>query len=150
MGSRDSAFYCFDPFENGGFEKLTDCDAAFEPDDFRDTQYEAVVKLLSSKPNAKVIQGFFPAVAEGLCLQEIAFGHLDVDTYEATKDSLEYLAPRLAIRGLLVLDDLGHRETPGVKKALDEFVAKHPSFVAIPMFPCQAVLLPKSFREANA
>jgi predicted O-methyltransferase YrrM len=141
---RDADFYCFDPFEKGGFEKIGDQDKCFKPSDFTDTRYEDVVNLLSSKPKAKVIQGFFPAAAENLNLRDIAFCHLDVDTYEATKDSLEFLAPRMARRGLIILDDMGHRETPGVNTAVTEFLAAHPSFLFIPMFPVQAVLLPKS------
>ena len=35
------SFYCFDPFEKGGFEKITGRDELFHTDDFRDTQYEA-------------------------------------------------------------------------------------------------------------
>jgi hypothetical protein len=145
MQPTDQPFYCFDPFEKGGFEQLGECDAAFSATDFTDTRYEAVVSLLSAKPNAKAIQGFFPAAAEGLSLRDIAFCHLDVDTYNATKASLEYLAPRLAARALVVLDDFDHRETPGVRKALMEFLANYPGFFAIPMFPCQAALVPKSF-----
>jgi len=141
---RGASFYCFDPFEKGGFDKLSDYDTAFRPADFTDTRYEAVVRLLSSKPDARVIQGFFPAAAESLNLRDIAFCHLDVDVYEATKKSLEYLAPRLAARSLIVVDDVDHRETPGVNKAVAEFLASNPSFLFIPMFPTQAVLLPKS------
>ncbi len=141
---RGARFYCFDPFEKGGFEKLSDQDTCFKPEDFADTRYEAVVKLLSGKPNARVIQGFFPAAAEDLKLHDIAFCHLDVDVYEATKNSLEYLAPRLAAQSLIVVDDINHRETPGVNKAVAEFLAGHPSFLFIPMFPTQAVLLAKS------
>ena len=141
---RDAEFYCFDPFEKGGFEKIGDQDKFFKPTDFTDTRYENVVKLLSSRSRAKVIQGFFPAAAETMDLRDIAFCHLDVDTFEATKESLEYLAPRLAARSLIVVDDMGHRETPGVDQAVMEFLAAHPSFLLIPMFPVQAVLLPKS------
>jgi predicted O-methyltransferase YrrM len=141
---RDVRFYCFDPFEKGGFEKMTDLDKVFKASDFTTTRFESVVALLSSKPNAKVIQGFFPSAAEGLDLHDIAFCHLDVDVYDATKQSLEYLAPRLAPRGLIVVDDFDHIETPGVNKAVAEFLAAHPSFIMIPMFPVQAVLLPKS------
>ena len=141
---RGAPFYCFDPFEKGGFEKLGDQDTCFKPGDFTDTEYDAVVKLLSGKPNARVIQGYFPAAAENLNLSNIAFCHLDVNVYDATKNCLEYLAPRLASRGLIVLDDVGHRETSGVNKALTEFLASHTSFVPIPMFPVQVVLLPKS------
>ena len=142
---RGASFYCFDPFEKGGFRKLSDCDTAFTAHDFTDTKYKAVVRLLSSKPNAKVVQGFFPAVAEHLDLRDISFCHLDVDIYDATKHSLEYLAPRLATHGLIVVDDVDHRETPGVRRAVDEFLVNHPSFLFIPMFPCQAVLCRNPF-----
>ncbi|MGB7547412.1 MAG: class I SAM-dependent methyltransferase [Terracidiphilus sp.] len=148
MEDPDALFYCFDPFETGGFERIGDCDQAFKPTDFMDTQYAAVVKLLSSKPRAKAVQGFFPAAAEDFDLRNIAFCHLDVDTYEATRNSLEYLAPRMAPRGLIVLDDVDHRETPGVRKAMTEFVAARPSFLAIPMFPVQAVLVSKTYWQS--
>jgi O-methyltransferase len=144
IAHRDATFYCFDPFEKGGFENMTDLDKCFKPNDFTNTRFESVVELLSSKPNAKVIQGFFPAEAESLELRDIAFCHLDVDIYDATRRSLEYLAPRLAPRGLIVIDDFGQTETPGVNRAVAEFLAGHPSFLLIPMFPVQAVLLPKS------
>jgi len=56
---------------------------------------------------------------------------------------LEYLAPRLAARSLILVDDVDHLETPGVNKAVAEFLASHPSFLLLPMFPTQAILLPK-------
>jgi O-methyltransferase len=143
LDDRDTRFYCFDPFEKGGFEHLGRQDAAFGPADFTDARLESVVALLSSKPRATVVQGYFPAAAQDLDLHDIAFCHLDVDVYAATKASLDYLAPRLARRGMIVLDDVGHRETPGVALALSEFLARNPSFLSLPLFPCQAVLLPK-------
>ncbi len=143
IGRRDAPFYCFDPFEKGGFENMTDLDQAFKPNDYTSTRYQSVVDLLTARPNARVIQGFFPAAAGGLDLRDIAFCHLDVDTYNATRQSLEYLASRLAPRGLIVVDDFGHRETPGVNKAVGEFLAANPTFLMIPMFPVQALLVPK-------
>lgn len=145
---KGARFYCFDPFEEGGFEKIGDCDAAFKATDFTDTSFKAVDRLLSKKPFAKAVQGFFPAAAEGLDLRGISFCHLDVDVYEATRNCLEYLAPRMSPRSLIVLDDVGHFETPGVDRAMKEFVVAHPSFLAIPIFPCHALLLPKTFWQA--
>jgi len=133
-------FYCFDPFENAGFEMLGECDAAFRLMDFTETKYRAVVEMLASKPNAHVVQGFFPEAAQGTDFQNIAFCHLDVDVYQATRQSLEFLAPRMAPRSAVVLDDLDHAETPGVRKAAEEFLTAHPEFVMIPMFPCQGAL----------
>lgn len=141
-------FFSFDPFETGGFEGMTDVDRAFKPGDFTNTHYEAVKTLLAGKPRATVVQGFFPQAAMGHELGEIAFCHLDVDIYDATLRSLEYLAPRLSARGLIVVDDFGHREAPGVEKAAREFVAANPAYLLIPMFPCQAVVMPRSFGQS--
>ena len=140
---RGARFYCFDPFEKGGFEKITKLDKLFEANDFRDTPYEAVAKLLSGKHNATVVQGFFPAAAEGLDLTDIAFCHLDVDVYEATKSSLEYLAVHLAPRSMIVLDDV-NRKVEGVDAAISEFLADHPSFLFVPLFPSQGLILSKA------
>lgn len=136
-------FFCFDPFETGGFQGMTDCDRAFKSDDFMQTEFKAVQRLLAPKLNATVVQGFFPKAAEDYDLGEVAFCHLDVDIYDSTLRSLEFMAQRLASSGLIVVDDFGHLETPGVEQATLEFVAKHPDFLCIPMFPCQAVLLPR-------
>lgn len=139
-----SPFYSFDPFEKGGFEGMTAIDSAFQESDFTTTSYDAVRRLLEPKPNATVVQGFFPAAAQGLPLGQIAFCHLDVDIYEATLQSLEFVAARLSERGVIVVDDFWHKETPGVEKATRAFVSLHPEFLLVPMFPCQAVLLPKT------
>lgn len=143
MEGRSDSFFSIDPFETGGFEGLIECDQAWNPSDFTNTHYDAVTELLAPKPFAKVIRGFFPAAAEQLDLKSVAFCHLDVDIYNATLNGLEYLAPRLARKGLIVVDDAGHNETPGVSLAVRDFLATNPSFVAIPMFPCQSVVLPK-------
>lgn len=137
-------FFCFDPFEKGGFEKVVPLDNAFKVTDFMNTSYESVASLLLSKPFARPVQGYFPAVAKDLNLHDIAFCHLDVDVYDATRESLEFLAPRLAHKSAIVVDDYGHRETPGVDLAVNEFLRSHPSFLMIPMFPCQVLLLSKA------
>ena len=51
--------------------------------------------------------------------EKISLLRLDTDWYESTKIELEYLYPRLAIRGALILDDYGH--FTGARKAVDEY-----------------------------
>jgi len=136
-------FYCFDPFEQGGFESVGSDETTFRVDSFTETTYAAVVKRLSAKPYAQVVQGFFPQAAEPFDLHNIAFCHLDVDLYEATLKCLNYLAPRMAPRSLILVDDLGHVTTPGVRKAVQHFLAQSPSFLLIELFPCQGLLLPR-------
>lgn len=141
---RNPRFYCFDPFEDGGFSSVGEIDDLFEQNQFTDTSYQAVVELLSGFPNATVVRGFFPAATEKLeapgDLSQIAFCHLDVDVYEATRDSLDFLAPRLAPRSLIVLDDI-YRNVHGVMQAVEEFLEANPAFLMIPMFPSQGVIL---------
>ena len=52
---------------------------------------------------------------------QIAFLRLDTDWYESTKVELERLYDRLAIGGVLVIDDYGRWR--GSRKATDEFIA---------------------------
>lgn len=53
-----------------------------------------------------------------------AFVHLDVDLYQPTRDALDFFWPRLVPGGLIVLDDDGFLTCPGVRRALDEHVAR--------------------------
>src|SRR5208282_5529628 len=115
-------FYSFDPFEKGGFESIGPDDTAFALDSFTKTSYAVVALRLSAKANAKVVQGFFPQAAEPYDLRNIAFCHLDVDLYEATLKCLNYLAPRLASRSAILVDDLGNVKTPGVRNAINQFL----------------------------
>ena len=53
---------------------------------------------------------------------DIALLRLDTDWYESTKVELEYFYPRLATKGVLIIDDYGHFE--GAQLAVDEYFAK--------------------------
>jgi O-methyltransferase len=135
----DRPLFVFDTFE--GFRRLTPgLDDVFDPTWFRDTTEEHVRHLFQSAGrDATIVKGFFPESAAGLELGPVAFCHLDVDLYEATRDSLSFLANRLAPRSLIVLDDY-QRTAHGVDRALAEFLEAHPSFTSFPMFPGQAML----------
>lgn len=52
---------------------------------------------------------------------EIAVLRLDTDWYESTRHELEHLYPRLAVGGLLIIDDYGHWQ--GARRAVDEYLA---------------------------
>lgn len=53
----------------------------------------------------------------------IAVLRLDTDWYESTKHELEHLFPRLAVGGVLIIDDYGSWE--GARKAVDEYFEQH-------------------------
>lgn len=54
---------------------------------------------------------------------EIALLRLDTDWYESTKHELIHLYPRLAIGGVLIIDDYGR--WPGARRATDEYLAEN-------------------------
>lgn len=52
--------------------------------------------------------------------QRIAILRLDTDWYASTRHELEHLYPRLAVGGVLIVDDYGHWQ--GARRAVDEFL----------------------------
>lgn len=62
----------------------------------------------------------FPEVAD----RKFAFVHVDVDLYEATRDTLNFFADRLSPGAVMLCDDYGSLKCPGARKACDEFVAQ--------------------------
>lgn len=56
--------------------------------------------------------------------ETIAILRLDTDWYESTKHELEHLYPRLAVGGVLIIDDYGY--WAGARKAVDEYFADRP------------------------
>lgn len=54
--------------------------------------------------------------------EQIAVLRLDTDWYGSTVHELRHLYPRLAIGGLLIIDDYGHWQ--GARKAVDEFLTE--------------------------
>ncbi len=135
----DRPIFVFDSFE--GFNKLTPgLDDIFGNDWFQDTSEAHVRHLFGQvKRQVQIVPGFFPQSAAGLQLGPIAFCHLDVDVYEATRDSLRFLAGQLAPRSLVVLDDY-QRGAHGMDRAVQEFLSEHRQFDAFPLFPGQALL----------
>src|SRR5262249_43159093 len=108
---------------------------------FTDTSFARVQRLFAVHPNRMVtlVRGFFPESARDLDLGGLAFVHLDVDIYEATRDSLDFLAGKMAARSFIMLDDY-KRNATGVDRAVQEFLAGHDDFLCFPLFPGQGVI----------
>jgi hypothetical protein len=56
--------------------------------------------------------------------ERIALLRLDTDWYESTRHELEQLYPRLAVGGVLIIDDYGY--WAGARKAVDEYFTNRP------------------------
>ncbi len=71
----------------------------------------------------KFVQGKVEDTIPAEIPNTIALLRLDTDWYESTLHELEHLYPRLAIGGVLLIDDYGSWD--GARKAVDEYFAKH-------------------------
>lgn len=76
-------------------------------------------------PNERIrfVQGKVEATIPAHAPDKIAILRLDTDWYESTRHELEHLYPRLATRGVLIIDDYGYWD--GARKAVDEYIAAH-------------------------
>ena len=126
LGAARKVYLC-DTFE--GIVKAGVRDSRIRNGMYADTSAESVLALASSSglDNVVVIKGTFPEdAAEQLESARFAFCHIDVDTYESCKDTVEWLWPRLAPFGIMVFDDYGFAGTDGVATYLDE-IKSHPA-----------------------
>lgn len=98
-----------------------------------DTNVELVLSKMAYRNNAVVRKGYFPETAIGLEDERFAFVSLDTDLYKPIIAGLKFFYPRLNEGGVIFVDDLGHPELPGVRKAVIEFCKKEKiGYVSIP------------------
>lgn len=134
-----------------GFGSIDEAlDTRFGDHLFNENRRERVEQLFTSRGrDVLIVDGFFPGSAAGLDLGPFSFAHLDVDVYEATRDSLEYLAERMTPRSFIVVDD-HRRKAEGVDRAVGEFTAEHDDWLAIPLFPSQGLLVNRTWFDGSA
>lgn len=116
----NESFYLFDTFEG-----MPDVDLTVDlhkKGDFKNTSLEGVQKLFVTEKNIIFCKGFFPETANKVSSDKFSFVYIDVDIYKSVMDSLNFFYPKLVQGGFMVFDDYMGKNTPGVKKALDEFL----------------------------
>lgn len=79
-----------------------------------------VVGFLRGLGYAPVVRaGVFPATAPP-GRPKFRFVHVDGDLYRTTADAIAYFRPRMSRGGVMLFDDYGWVDTPGVARAVDE------------------------------
>lgn len=113
----DVDLYLYDTFE--GLPDLTEGDAGagHKKGDFSSPE-EHVRELI---PKANIFKGYFPETLDSLP-DLIRYAHLDMDLYDPTLRGLKKLWPNMSEGGVIVLDDYKWKATPGVAKAVDEWL----------------------------
>lgn len=91
---------------------------AHQTGSFGDTT-EADVRAFLEGTRSVFHVGEFPSTVPTEELR-FRFVHLDADTYTSTLAGCRYFGPRMVRGGVIVFDDYGWRETPGVQRAVHE------------------------------
>lgn len=93
-----------------------------------------VRRFVGDGPNIVYCPGMFPETA-AMVPEDTRFAlvHLDCDLYEPTKAALEFFYPRMSPGGLMIFHDYNSGCWPGVRDAVDAFLAdKAEGLVCIP------------------
>jgi hypothetical protein len=107
---------------------------------FEDTSSAAVRALFETRGrNAVILEGRFPQSDTEACIHDVSFAHIDVTLFESCRATLEYLAPRSRPSAIWVIDSY-LRNTDGVDRAVDSFIAMNSDWVNFPIYPGQAVV----------
>ncbi|MDQ5950474.1 MAG: O-methyltransferase [Patescibacteria group bacterium] len=112
--------YLFDTFE--GMPEVDESVDLHKKGDFKNTSLEGVQELFTGEKSVIFCKGFFPATVDKVHSDKFSFVYIDVDIYKSVLDSLNFFYPKLVTGGFMMFDDYMGKNTPGVKKALDEFL----------------------------
>ncbi len=137
LGVTDRDLYLFDTFT--GMTKPTEEDVDFSGLAYLDhwpalpNFFDAAISLPDVKArlgkteydpaHLHFVEGDVEETLPDFAPPKVALLRLDTDWYESTRHELIHLYPRLALGGVLILDDYGHLE--GARKATDEYFDGH-------------------------
>jgi O-methyltransferase len=136
LGVEDRDLYLFDTFR--GMTRPTEADVDFAgvayldhwpiPEDGFDAvplrEVEAALATTGYDPaHLHFVQGSVEETLPDHAPSQLALLRLDTDWYESTRHELIHLYPRLALGGVVIIDDYGHLE--GARKATDEYFDGH-------------------------
>lgn len=128
----DSKCYLFDTFEGFAREDI-DIELELGNEDFNRSVYakegvfaqaseENVIKKMKYPENIIIKKGHFPESANDV-EETFLYVNLDMDLYQPELEGLKFFWDKMVSGGLVMLHDYTHPELPGVKKAVDDFIA---------------------------
>lgn len=101
----------------------------FRPDVFNEDAVRSLL-LSTSYPADRLhlVRGSVEETIPKAAPESLALLRLDTDWYESTRHELRHMFPRLAVGGVLIIDDYGHWH--GARRAVDEyFGSEHPELL---------------------
>jgi hypothetical protein len=91
---------------------------------------EAVVNSMPNPSTIVIKKGWFPDTFD-IPDERFCFVNIDPDLYEPTKAGLELFYPRMSKGGVILVHD--YTKLIGVTEAVDEFLAKTPDAISLPI-----------------
>jgi len=92
---------------------------------FGDVDYKAIKDFFNAFSNVKLFKGKVERFIVEQVMQDdekvYSFVHIDTDVYESYNRCLNFFYPRIAKKGIMLLDDYGAESCKGAKKATDDF-----------------------------
>jgi O-methyltransferase len=120
---REHPLHVFDTFSGHAAEDTSDSEPHHPAGHFGDTDAGDVTRYLSALEHVHVHAVRFPDGAERVEEAQIGLVHLDVDLHAPILASLRWFDGRLDAGAIVVVDDYGAEKCPGVRQAVDEFLA---------------------------
>jgi hypothetical protein len=118
--------FALDTFE--GFPDVTSEIDVHKKGGFSDTSITEVQKLFADYPNIIMMKDTFSRSFTKLQQETFSFVYIDADLYHSTLECCEFFYERIAQCGMMLFDDYLVPDTPGVKKAVDEFFSGRKDF----------------------
>lgn len=113
--------YLCDTFS--GVVKAGDKDTHYHGGEHADASVATVESLARrvGVNNICILKGVFPEETGSLVeTSSFRFCHIDVDTHDSARDTLQWVWPRLSCHGLIVYDDFGFRACAGITRHVEE------------------------------
>jgi O-methyltransferase len=116
----DATVYLCDTF--AGMVKQGEKDPHYRGGEFSDTSEEAVQALLNTVgAPAQTVRGIFPDESgPRVPSSAVRFCHIDVDVFQSAEDVLAWVWPKMPKGGIVVYDDYGFADCPGIVEHVDK------------------------------
>ncbi len=134
------AFDTFDGHSNADIRPGVDA-ASHVPHLFGDADFAEVSRYLGGVPGVRIHKGRFQDTCGATADSRFHLAHLDVDLYAPTAFALDFFDSRLVPGGALIIDDYGVSSCPGVRRAVEEFLAPRPHYFVMHPLTEQCILV---------
>ena len=113
----------FDTFNGFDADELNNHELQYFSETFKDTNFSDALVEMSKFQFCEVIQGSFPSESGGHAENNsFKLVHLDIDSFIGTKKCLKFFYKRMAINGVILIEDLSSLKASGVREALGSFI----------------------------